>query len=677
MLSFKLDENFVNEYRDKPEPFGFSGLGAVTFYRTYSRQKEDGSFESWVDVCTRVIQGMYSIQKDFCLAYGRNWSDKKAQESAQEAFDRMFNFKWTPSGRGLWLLGTEFIHERKVAEALMNCSFISTKDIAEQRGMIFSWFMEMLMLGVGVGGDVRGEDELFIGKPIVYAQTNLNTTVIEDTRESWAESVEILFDSYIYRDRNEYNDFNNKHEMIYFDYSKIRAAGEPIKGFGGVSSGADPLIKLHKRMREYLDKNAGFYITTRTIVDIFNAIGACVVAGNVRRSAEIMFGEFDNEQFANLKNYAENPERSEIGWVSNNSLFASVGSNYSTVAATMMTNGEPGLFWLENAQKYGRMDELKPDNAIGGNPCMEQPLANKESCNLVEAYMQNHTDLYDYLRTLKFAYLYGKTMTLTYDWITDYDSRKIMQQNRRIGLSNTGVAQFLGDNDLQTLIKFWDTGYKYVQHYDAHYSNWLGINKSIRTTTFKPSGTVSLVAGATPGIHRPESEYYIRRIRIQNETNLLRILENCGFRTEPDAYSDNTTCVEFPIHVGNNIQTERETSIWEQLELTALGQKYWADNAVSVTIKFDPKMTTEKEIERALNYYQFRLKGVSFLPQPDEGAYVQMPYEKITKEQYEIMTKYINFEPLGFLAKAMDINNKEYELYCNTDSCILPIKQVS
>lgn len=99
-LSFSLDLDFVDGYKHLPEPFGFNGLGSLVFYRTYSRQKADGNYETWTDVCERVINGMYSIQKDWCLNNQRPWFERKAQESAKEAFDRMFNLKWTPSGRG-------------------------------------------------------------------------------------------------------------------------------------------------------------------------------------------------------------------------------------------------------------------------------------------------------------------------------------------------------------------------------------------------------------------------------------------------------------------------------------------------------------------------------------------------------------------------------------------------
>lgn len=675
-LTFNLPKDFIDQYRSLPEPFGYNGLGSLTFYRTYSRQKDDGSYESWVDVCERVINGMYSIQKDHCAEHNRPWNENKAIESAKEAFDRMFNLKWTPSGRGMWLVGTPFIHERRVSEALNNCGFITTEDIAERRGRIFEWFMEMLMLGVGVGSDVKGAGKVFVGTPEDFGE--IDPYVIPDTREGWAKSVKILFNSYIYNTKDGYqllNDGFNTSIKVYFDYSQLRPKGAPIKGFGGTSSGPEPLIKLHERITEYMDKNCGEYLTGRTIVDIFNAIGACVIAGNVRRSAEIMFADFGDEEFLNLKNYEINPERAEVAWASNNSFIAPIGSDYNTIVERIYSNGEPGLYWLSNAQKYGRMGEEMQDNAIGGNPCLEQPLANKELCNLVEVYMNRHDDLYDYLRTLKFAYLYGKTMTLTYEWISDKDTRDIMKQNRRIGLSNTGVAQFLAKTNINALITWLDNGYKYVRHYDKRYSMWFDINESIRVTTVKPSGSVSLLGGATPGVHHPISPYYIRRIRLQEGTDLVNVLQNAGFNVEKDAYSDNTVCVEFPIYVGEDVKKEKDLSIWEQFELTAMMQKYWSDNAVSVTIKIDPNNTKKSDIVSALNYYQYRLKGVSLLPEPESGAYVQMPYQSITKELYDEMVSAIDFAPLQNLGRTLNKNDKLYEVYCTTEACeYRPIK---
>ena len=63
----------------------------------------------------------------------------------------------------------------------------------------------------------------------------------------------------------------------------------------------------------------------------------------------------------------------------------------------------------------------------------------------------------------------------------------------------TGIAQFLAKHDVDTLQTWSNTGYKYIKEYDKELSNSLRIPESIKITSIKPSGTVSLLAGATPG----------------------------------------------------------------------------------------------------------------------------------------------------------------------------------
>ena len=119
----------------------------------------------------------------------------------------------------------------------------------------------------------------------------------------------------------------------------------------------------------------------RDIVDIMNFIGKCVVAGNIRRSAEIALGEHNDKEFIELKNYSKNPERVDYGWVSNNSIFAKIGMNYQYAVDHIINNGEPGLAWIENMRDYGRMvdpPDFKDKNAAGGNPCLEQTLESYE-----------------------------------------------------------------------------------------------------------------------------------------------------------------------------------------------------------------------------------------------------------------------------------------------------------
>jgi|TARA_R110002124_G_scaffold254777_1_gene420402 hypothetical protein len=180
-------------------------------------------------------------------------------------------------------------------------------------------------------------------------------------------------------------------------------------------------------------------------------------------------------------------------------------------------------------------------------------------------------------------------------------------------------------------------------------------------TSIKPSGTVSLLNGSTPGIHYPEDEYYIRRIRFASTSDLLPALEEAGYKIEKDSYSPNTMCVEFPVHEPLFVKGKRDISMWEQLEIAAQYQYYWADNSVSITVTFHPDEA--EQIKDALEMYEARLKAVSFLRYQETG-YEQAPYEPIYKEEYE--------EMIAKITPIQKIETNEGGVgtrFCTTDSC--------
>ncbi len=339
---------------------------------------------------------MFDIQKEHVVRLGLEWNDNKAQKTAKDAYDRLFNLKWTPPGRGLWMMGTKFVEERTGA-ALFNCAFRSTKDIDKKGGYIFAWIMDALMVGVGVGFDTKGAGTLTIKEP----QFTNDTLVIDDSREGWVNSVHILLDGFLFGSN-----------IPKFDYSALRPEGAIIHGFGGTSSGAGPLIELHDNLKELFSSKVGELITSVDIVDIENLIGRCVVSGNVRRSAALALGEHDDFRYLEMKNDQEKLYHHR--WGSNNSYAAHVGMEYGWHANQTQENGEPGTIWLENARAYGRFkDGVNYDDAevVGFNPCVEQSLHNAEMCCLVETFPAKHDDYEDYVKTLKCAYLYGKTVT--------------------------------------------------------------------------------------------------------------------------------------------------------------------------------------------------------------------------------------------------------------------------
>ena len=668
MFSFRLAEEFIAGYKDKKPPFGYTdaagnSVGEITFLRTYSRLKEDGTKETWSNVCERVINGMYSLQKDWAKQNRLPWSDAKAAASAKEAFDRLFNLKWTPPGRGLWVMGTDIVNVQRNSAALQNCAFVSTNEMTKANpAKPFGFLMEASMLGVGVGFDDKGADKGFE----IYEPKESQEYVIPDTREGWQESTVALINSYLKPDQ----------KILEFNYEQIRPYGAPIKIFGGTAAGPDPLIKLHNQIRAMFTGRAGEKVTRRDLADIGNMIGVCVVSGNVRRSAELLIGRIDDEEFLNLKNPEKFPERNSYdpkapgwAWMSNNSVEVSVGTDFGPIVDGIVRNGEPGVIWMDLSRKYGRLADgvnNKDHRVVGYNPCAEQSLESFEMCTLVETYLNRHESLEDFKRTLKFAYLYAKTVTLLpTHW---EETNAIMQRNRRIGTSISGVANFADNRGMHVLRDWMNEGYEVIRGYDQTYSEWLGIRESIKMTTVKPSGTVSILAGESPGVHwTAGGKFFMRAIRFANNDPMLPLFKMAQYRVEPASESPETTSVVFFPIASEAARSEKEVSIYEKMALAAQAQRYWSDNSVSVTVTFDVEKESDA-VGTALHMYDGQLKTVSFLPMGNH-VYPQMPYTQITEEEYksEGLMKLFPIDFSGVYAgMASDAIG---EAYCTTDAC--------
>ena len=672
---FKLSDKFVDSYSTREVPWGYNGLGYVVYKRTYSRRLDEQNpgqegTEEWFQTCRRVIEGMFNMQKQHCMESGLPWDDNKAQKTAKDAYERLFSLKWTPPGRGLWMMGTKFVEE-KTGGGLFNCAFCSTKDLANKGGYIFQWMMDALMLGIGVGFDTLGADTFIIQNPgtssVLALPENPHNTyeiingemhcIIADSREGWTESTQVLLDA-----------FYKGTTLPTFIYDRVRKAGESIKGFGGTSSGPQPLIELHKSLIDLYTEEIGEAISSVNIVDTENLIGRCVVAGNVRRSAALAMGQANDNDFILMKSPELFKEKLEHHrWGSNNSIEAKIGMDYQSYAESCQTNGEPGFIWLNNARTRGRFkDGVRTDDlkVMGFNPCVEQQLEDRELCCLVETYPWLHDNYEDWQQTLKIAYLYAKTVTLAKtSWP---ETNAIMLKNRRIGLSISGFDQASERFGNRAMYEWCDRAYQYIQNLDSIYSDWLCIPRSKRTTSIKPSGTVSLLNGSTPGMHWPISQYAIRRITFADSDPLLPQLEKAGYKVEPSVYYPNSLVVEFPIETEHFSRHEGEVSMWEQLERAAQLMYYWADNSVSVTVKF--KEHEAQDIQHALKLYETRLKAVSFLAYKNSG-YVQMPYEPITRQEYE--SKVANITPIARLEAKGGVG----EAYCDGDKCIIPVRK--
>ncbi|MHA1746964.1 MAG: hypothetical protein ACTSWW_13260, partial [Promethearchaeota archaeon] len=1113
VIKFRLDDAFIDQFREIQPDWG--PLGYITYKRTYARLiEEEARTEEFFETVRRVVEGVYSIQKEHCYKLGLPWDDAKSQRSGQVMFRKIWGFKFCPPGRGFWMMGTEFI-DKHGSMALNNCGFASTEDIAVKKSQAFEWLMDALMLGVGVGFDTKGAGKLIIQKP--KEETFLFE--IPDSREGWVLALKYLLLAY----------FDGEMMPVY-DFSKIRLKGTPIRGFGGVASGPAPLKELLDSQKEVLDTRIGQTLTSVDIVDMMNLIGKCVVAGNVRRSAEIALGDVDDEAYITCKQ--DQKALYHHRWASNNSIIGKKGMDYTKIVGSIAKNGEPGIIYLENARAYSRMGhkaDYKDKKAVGVNPCitgdtkiavadgreavsireladegvdvpvyckdtegrtkirmmrnprltqkdakilevllddeskirctenhefllsngemkradelqprdslmlmtkwettwdeiMHQSISNKkptywmindgkknsfehtfiyeqlnhtkiqkgwvihhkdrsgtnndlanlelmqkkihddlhdisgdknpmrnwypnatdeektryhdcmskatsksnnpnysgqdsdfiyqnmldyidekgipltvagwkeyakkngfiyyfteyrgkllnliklaniskgfehyenpalmreykryikllqtsdlevefdqgiwikrqceicnsefrvkygrreqafcskscsnkyaatfagkktkelglerqtavkkqivklfkkfvlenqyipnakdflellnqngindlrtaglsnsyqkfleemgrnhdiydisvhklrnqdyreklctrfvnnglshnhkilsiknigsedvyngtvddfhnygivldlketktnrrkmeiifaancgeqtlesfELCCLVETFPSRHESYVEFEETLKYAYLYAKSVTLVN---THWDATNaVMGKNRRIGTSQTGIIDAFARHGRRTILNWADRGYNYLRELDEKYSDFFCVPQSIKITTVKPSGTVSLLPGVSPGIHYPHAEYYIRRIRISKESTLIDILREANYPVEQDAYSENSMVVEFPVNEKNFLRSKKDASLWEQLANAVDYQHYWSDNQVSITVTFTEDEV--KDIPYALEFIEDKLKGLSLLPLTESG-YRQMPYETITKEEYE------------------------------------------
>jgi len=584
-------------------------LGYVVYKRTYSRKQNSGQLEEWPDTCARVVNALAELGVDL---------NNGEQDTL---YEYLLNFKCCVSGRALWTLGTKTI-ERIGGDSLQSCWCVN---VNSAKAFLFAF--NQLMLGGGVGFNIQKKNvyELpVIKSPSIEHSNSWDVDfVVPDNREGWVELLGRVLDSY----------FNTEKDFTYSTLA-IRPKGSPINGFGGTASGSESLIHGIEQICKVLDSRRGRKLNPTDCLDIMNLIGSVVVAGNVRRSAQIALGDPEETYFLKAKRWdLSNVPNHRC--MSNNSVVANC---YEDLSDTFWESYDPGVgeplgfINLAAARNYGRMlDGPKPDGGvIGCNPCGEISLESYESCNLAEIFLPRVNA--EEFKTA--AYLMYKVTRLISGMTFQYpETREVAQRNRRLGIS---VSGFYESN---WTAKDFDTVYRYVSRLNSKQAN-----PSIKLTTVKPSGTLSLLPGVTPGAHPAYAPYYIRRVRMSTSHDLVDKCREHGYPVEPQLRFDgsidpNTSVVSFPVDHSHATPAEDVTAV-DMLETQKFLQKYWSDNSVSMSVYYKPEELGEIKSWLKDNF-QF-IKGVSFLLRQEHG-FAQAPYEEITKEHYE---EY-NVTPLG------------------------------
>lgn len=614
-----LDESFVQQYATKTPPWG--PMGYVIYKRTYSRMDHElGRAEEWFETCARVCRGLVELGGKF------------TQEELEYLYDTMFNLRGSVSGRALWQLGTDTV-KAIGSDSLQNCWHVAVNDVSA-----FTFTFNQLMLGGGVGFNILPQyvyelPEIMFNPPISRVDTHDCDFIVPDNREGWVELLERILDAFYFTGK-----------PLHYNTTCIRPKGAPIRGFGGTASGPEDLVRGMKEIVRILRTRYQSKLRPVDAMDIMNIIGQVVVAGNVRRSSEIALGDPHDIRYLDAKNWGK---KQIPNWrtMSNNSVAA---DRYEDILPQFWDSGytpnldgemegEPyGLVNLNNCRRFGRLidgsDPNHDPSVVGVNPCAEITLGNKEGCNLAEIFLPNIRDEDEFCNVA--GILFKACKTISNGGFSDPETHEIVQQNHRIGVGLTGYMQAPQWRNPGIL----NTVYTHLVEVDRSYSKVLGIKMSVKRTTMKPSGTLSLLAGVTPGMHAAIAKWYFRTVRMSANHPLVQVCRDHGYHVEPKleldgSHDHDTMVVYFPIKTPDAAVLAEDLGVIDELEIQKELQTYWADNSVSATHYFEPDDVPRIK-EWLRENYDDGVKTTSFLLRTGHG-FKQAPYIPVTQVEYE------------------------------------------
>lgn len=609
-----LSKDFLAPYRAKKDPFP-SLLARSTYLSKYSR-----GGETWTDTVVRCVIGNLAL-------------DPSASPiEAERLFDVIWKGKGCPPGRGFWTGGVEGIP----IDARYNCHYGTIRSLED-----WCWVADMLMCGGGVGVGLRSIGELppvadsdfsrlyvlcsrsHPNEPEVFPDDFIDRPnackfyVVEDSRQGWIQALRMTLEA-AWAGRS-----------LVINVSPVRQRGALIKTFGGIASGPAPLVNMLREIWSIVRSAAGRRIGTLEALDITNHVGLCIKSGNVRRSALIALADPDDRAFRNAKK-DEKSVRTHRHTSNNSLVFVSEEQidafSWEDLIEDNAKMGEPGFL---NLWRIRQTDPL----AEGVNPCGEIPLEDREACCLSEVYPALWEPGEDE-QILRLITRY--TLRQRLQPMSDRRADDVRRKNMRLGVGLGGACDFgWTPARLRRMAGV-------VRETADRYADELGVARPNAVTTVKPSGTISLLFGSSPGAHAPHSPFSLRRTRIAKDSPMAEALVAAGVPHEECVYdlTGNTWAFAFPEAARDPLRTKKTQTVREQIERQLALQEHWADNAVSSTISF--REEEKGELASLLREHVKRLKSVSCLP--EKHAYQQPPYEEIEESAYREMRARIDHD---------------------------------
>jgi ribonucleotide reductase alpha subunit len=627
----------------------WSSVGYLTYKRTYSRRLNEqdvtSATEEFEDTVDRVLNASNEQ-----LGCGFTYDEKTRLKRY------MLELKGTVAGRFLWQLGTDTVG-RLGLSSLQNCAFTVVDKPVEP----FTWAMDLLMLGSGVGYNIQ-KDNIDKLPPVnvdfkVPVRTDLPDAdfIVPDSREGWVALLGKTLKAAFLAHKSGKQTFTYSTQLI-------RSKGAPIKGFGGTASGPEDLVWGITEIGKVLEKRAGKKIRPIDALDMMNIIGAVVVAGNVRRSAQIAIGDPDDVEYLLAKRWDMGNIPSWRAMSNNSVVCHDVTDLHDFFWDGYEGKGEPyGLINLKLSRKIGLLGDTRyPDPKVQGyNPCAEQSLADKETCCLAEIFLPNITSYEEFIDVATLLYRINKHSLALPCHLKETEA--IVHANMRMGIGVTGVLQATEEQ------KSWlRRAYEELRAFDKEYSAEHNFPESVKLTTVKPSGTLSLLPGVTPGCHPAYARFMIRRIRISSNHPLVQVCRDHGYHVEYQQNFDgsedhSTVVVSFPFRHPDHAVLAKDMTAIDQLETIKWLQENWSDNSVSCTVYY--RKEELPEIRKYLKkYYKNSHKSLSFLLHSEHG-FKQAPLEEITEEQYNELVANTR------LITAVDEANIGLEDDCATGAC--------